>query len=247
MFPDEQRTEKTQWFTTTHWSVVLSAGRSDSPHAADALEKLCRAYWNPLYAYVRRQGEDEQSAQDLTQGFFERFLEKNYLAQVQREKGKFRCFLLASLKHFLADEWDKARAQKRGGAVSTVALDAQINDEHPQSEPADPLSPDRLYDRHWADSLLLQALHALEQEMSDAGQARAFDALVDFLRVKMPGPSHAEVAKQLGTTTGTVRNAVQRLRDRYGELIRTEIAKTLANPTRTAVDEELSCLFQALE
>src|ERR1051325_72457 len=163
------------WFTTTHWSVVLSAGQDGSPHAADALEKLCRVYWYPLYAYVRRQGEDEQSAQDLTQGFFERFLEKNYLAQVQPEKGKFRCFLLASLKHFLADEWDKAKAQKRGGRRTFVSLDDSAGEDRYRLEPVDVMTVEMLFDRRWAFTVLEQARGRLKDEFSKAGKSMLYD------------------------------------------------------------------------
>ena len=138
------------WFTTTHWSLILHAQDTSSPLAAAALEKLCRAYWYPLYVYVRRQGENEESAKDLTQGFFARLLEKRYLAQVQREKGKFRAFLLASLKHFLADERDKARAQKRGGGQTLISLDDSTGEERYRLEPVDAMDADKLFERRWA-------------------------------------------------------------------------------------------------
>src|SRR5208337_1115522 len=152
------------WFTTTHWSLILNAQDTSSPVAAAALEKLCRAYWYPLYVYVRRQGEDEESAKDLTQGFFARLLEKHYLAQVQREKGKFSCFLLASLKHFLADERDKARAQKRGGGQRVVSLDDSTGEGRYRLEPVETMDAEKLFERRWALRLLVQARTRLKDE-----------------------------------------------------------------------------------
>ena len=138
------------WFDTTHWSVVVAAGHDSSPGAQEALEKLCHTYWYPLYAYVRREGYSADDAQDLTQGFFARFLEKDYLAQVDREKGKFRSFLLAALRHFLSDERDRARAVKRGGGQILLSRDAEEAEDRYQREPADELSPERIFERRWA-------------------------------------------------------------------------------------------------
>src|SRR5215471_6647935 len=142
------------WFTTTHWSVVLAAGQTASPQSEAALEKLCRTYWYPLYAFARRQGSSPEDSQDLTQGFFARFLEKNYLHQVQRDRGKFRCFLLASLKHFLADERDKARALKRGGGKSLLSLDDDAAEGRYRLEPVDSMDAEKLYQRRWTLTLL---------------------------------------------------------------------------------------------
>src|ERR1035438_5489491 len=161
------------WFTTTHWSLVLNARDPSSPLATEALEKLCRTYWYPLYVYVRRQGEDDETAKDLTQGFFARLLEKNYLAQVQREKGKFRSFLLASLKHFLADERDKARAQKRGGGQPIISLDDTTAEDRYRLEPVDAMDAEKLYERRWALTVLEQARQRLKAEYDQAGKSRS--------------------------------------------------------------------------
>src|ERR1017187_5964885 len=165
------------WFTTTDWSLVLSAQDTAPPLAAAALEKLCRAYWYPLYVFVRRQGEDEESAKDLTQGFFARLLEKNYLAQVQREKGKFRSFLLASLKHFMADERDKARAQKRGGGQPLISLDDTTCEHRYRLEPVDAMDAEKLYERRWALTLLEQAWERVKEEYAKTGKTEFYDHL----------------------------------------------------------------------
>src|ERR1035438_2035089 len=158
-------------FTTTHWSLILNAQDTTSPLAIAALEKLCRAYWYPLYVYVRRQGEDEESAKDLTEGFFARLLEKRYLGQVQREKGKFRSFLLAALKHFLSDERDKARAQKRGGGQTFVSLDDSTVEDRYRLEPVDAMDAEKLFERRWGLTLLEQARTRLKEEYLEGGKS----------------------------------------------------------------------------
>ncbi len=230
-------------FATTRWTVVLSAGRKSSPQAAVALEELCRTYWFPLYAYVRRQGESKEDAEDLTQAFFARFLAKNYLEGLRSERGKFRAFLLAALKHFLANEWDKARRQKRGGGVAPLALDWQDADTRYQLEPADRLSPDKLYDRAWAVTLLERVIARLRAESAAEGKAGLFDPLKPFLMVGQNAIPYAQAATGLGMAEGAVRVAVHRLRRRYRELLRAEIAQTLADPAQVA--EELRALFSA--
>src|SRR2546430_9901540 len=167
----------THWFATTHWSVVLAARQQTSPEAGEALESLCRAYWYPLYAFIRRRGYDSHDAQDLTQGFFTRLLEKNYLAQADREKGRFRSFLLAALKHFLSDEQDRARAQKRGGGQALISLDEQTAEGRYRLEPADVMSAEKLFERRWALTLLEQARTRLCDEYVAAGQAEFSDQL----------------------------------------------------------------------
>jgi RNA polymerase sigma factor (sigma-70 family) len=225
-------TTPAQQFAATRWTVVLTAGQGQSR----ALEELCRTYWYPLYAYVRRRGYEAHEAEDLTQEFFARLLTKNYLADVEREKGKFRSFLLASLKHFLANEWDKARAQKRGGGQTFVSLDAETRY---RQEPADELSADKLLDRQWALALLDLVLTRLEAE-TDATQ---FAALKSFLTADKDTIPYAEVAGKLRTTEGAVKVAVHRLRKRYRALLREEIAHTVAGPAE--VDEEIRHLFAA--
>ncbi len=230
-------------FVATHWSVVLSARKKDSPQSAAALETLCRTYWYPLYAYVRHQGESKEDAEDLTQAFFARFLEKNYLEGLRSEKGRFRAFLLAALKHFLANEWDKSRRQKRGGGVTPFALDGQNADTRYHVEPADRLSPDKLYDRAWAVTLLERVITRLRDESTAEGKAKLFDQLKPFLTVGKSAIPYAQAAAGLGLSEGAVRVAVHRLRRRYRELLRAEIAQTLADPAQ--VEEELRALFSA--
>jgi len=223
-------------FAATRWTVVLAARRETSPQARVALEELCRQYWYPLYAYVRRSGYESHEAEDLTQEFFVRLLAKNYLAEVDPEKGKFRSFLLASLKHFLANEWDKARAQKRGGGRTFVSLDAETRY---RQEPVDELTADKLLDRQWALALLEQVLGRLEAETDP----KQFAALKPFLTAEKEAIPYANVAGQLETSEGAVKVAVHRLRQRYRKLLREEIAHTVASPAE--VDEEIRHLFAA--
>jgi RNA polymerase sigma-70 factor (ECF subfamily) len=232
------------WFTTTHWSLVLSAQDTSSPLAAAALEKLCRAYWYPLYVYVRRQGEDEESAKDLTQGFFARLLEKHYLSQVQREKGKFRCFLLGSLKHFLADERDKARAQKRGGGQRFVSLDDSTGEERYRLEPVETMDAEKLFERRWALTLLDQARARLKEEYLESGKSTLYDRLKAFEAGDRSAPPYAEVAAEMGLTESGIKTAVFRLRQRYRELVREEVANTVDSPE--AVDGEIRYLIRVI-
>jgi len=228
-------------FTETRWSVVLRAGRPSSPDASASLEKLCRTYWYPVYAFVRRRGRGAEDAQDLTQEFFSRLLRKNTFADADPAKGRFRSFLLGALKHFLADEWDKARAEKRGGHCETFSLDALDPEARYALEPATDLTPDRIFDRRWATTLLEQALCRLGEEFTAAGKARHF-ALLKFFLTSDAGPGgYDEVAAQLETSPQTVAVSVHRLRQRYRVMARAEIADTVAHPD--AVEEELRSLF----
>jgi RNA polymerase sigma-70 factor (ECF subfamily) len=220
--------------------MVLTARQGESPQAARALEELCRTYWYPLYAYVRRRGYDAHEAEDLTQEFFARLLAKNYLADVHREKGKFRSFLLASLKHFLANEWDRALAKKRGGGHTIISLDAETRY---RQEPKDELSADKLLDRQWAIALLDQVLARLGTEYTDAGKSEVFEQLKDSLTGARDSIPYAAIAAKLGTTEGAVKVAVHRLRQRYRKLLREEIAHTVASPAE--IDEEIRHLFAA--
>ena len=231
-------------FATTHWSVVLSAGRNDTPRARDSLAQLCQAYWYPLYAFVRRQGHSAPDAQDLTQEFFARLLKKNSLEQVSREKGKFRSFLLASLKHFLANEWDRARALKRGGGQELIPLDGDSAETRYGFEPAHGETPDKIFDRRWALTLLDATLVRLREEFVAENKTKLFEALKFTLTAERGTTSYVEVAKQLGLSEGAVKVAVHRLRQRYREVLRAEIANTVATPGE--VDEELRQLFAAL-
>ena len=235
---------KAAWFTTTHWSVVLAAGQCASPQATDALEKLCRTYWYPLYAYVRRQGYDATDAQDLTQGFFARLLEKDYLSQVDRRKGKFRSFLLASLNHFLADEGKRARAEKRGGQHVIISLEDETAQHRYRQEPASDLSPEQSFDLHWALAVLDQALARLRAESAAAGKARQIDRLNVFLSSATSDGAYAAAATELEMSTGAVAAMVHRLRRRYRDLAREEIAHTVARPAD--IEEEMHYLFALL-
>ncbi|MGB8353890.1 MAG: sigma-70 family RNA polymerase sigma factor [Chthoniobacteraceae bacterium] len=230
-------------FATTHWTVVLSAGKSGTPLADDALEELCRTYWFPLYAYVRRRGHAKEDAEDLTQAFFARFLEKNYLHGLSAERGRFRAFLLAALKHFLANEWDKSQRQKRGGRSPHLSLDLQSADTQFQIADASAAAPDKAFDREWAIALLGKVIERLSVECSAEGRTLQFETLKPFLTAGKGALSHAAAAKILDIDEGAVRVAVHRLRKRYRSLLRDEIAHTLADPAQ--VDEEMRTLFGA--
>ena len=231
-------------FSATHWSIVLAAGQADDTRRTEALEKLCRAYWYPLYAFVRRQGHDPADAQDLTQEFFSRLLAKNYLSTVEPDRGKFRNFLLIALKHFLADQWDRVRAQKRGGGQKFISLDEQTAETRYHLEPRDEMSPEKVYERRWALTLLEQVLARLRQEHVLAGKSELFDQLRLFITGDRGEISFADAATKLGTTEGAAKMAVQRMRQRYRELLRAEIADTVERPEE--IDEELRCLAAAL-
>jgi RNA polymerase sigma-70 factor (ECF subfamily) len=230
-------------FATTHWTVVLAAGKRSTPQSARALEELCRTYWFPLYAYVRRRGHTKEDAEDLTQAFFARFLKKNYLTGLSTERGRFRAFLLASLKHFLINEWDKARRQKRGGGVTLLSLGWQTADTQFQIAATNEPSPDKAFDREWAVALLAKVIERLQIECEADGQAKQFAELKVFLTAGKGELSHADAAKALDMDEGAVRVAVHRLRKRYRQLLRDEIAQTLADSAD--VDEEMRALFGA--
>ena len=231
-------------FVTTRWTVVLEAGRKSSPHSDRALADLCQQYWYPLYAYVRRRCQSREDAEDLTQAFFAKFLEKNFLEGLSAERGKFRAFLLVALKHFLANEWDKAGRQKRGGGVQHLSLDWQQADERFHFEPPDHATPDRLFDREWALALLEQVIQRLQAECAAEGRAELFTQARGYLMVGEAAIPYAEAAAKLGMGEGTVRVAVHRLRKRYRELLREEIAQTVNDPAQ--VSEELHSLRVAL-
>lgn len=231
-------------FATTRWTVVLAAGVRGAPQADVALEELCRTYWYPLYAYVRRHGHSHEDAEDLTQAFFARLLDKNFLEGVSSEKGKFRAFLLVAVKRFLANEWDRANRQKRGGGEKPLSLDWQQADTQYQITPADNLSPDRLFDRAWAMTTLERVITRLRDEYAAEDKAALFEQLKPFLMAGKSETRYAEAATTLGLAEGTVRVTVHRMRRRYRELLREEIAQTLSDPA--LADEELQALFSAL-
>jgi RNA polymerase sigma factor (sigma-70 family) len=231
-------------FATTHWSVVVEAGRQDSPGASQAMAQLCEAYWYPLYAYVRRKGYAPPDAQDLTQEFFARLLAGNYVGGADRRKGKFRSFLLATFEHFLAKEWRRAQAQKRGGGKPSFSLDAVGAENRYLLEPADEQTAERIFDRHWADTLLSAAMARLQQECQAEGKARLFEKAEPLLPGGGAASSYAEIAASLTMSESAFKMAVHRLRRRYGELVREQIAQTVS--TSEAVEEELRYLFAVL-
>jgi RNA polymerase sigma factor (sigma-70 family) len=231
-------------FVTTHWSVVLTAGQTNTPHARDALSNLCQTYWYPLYAYVRRRGHTPEDAQDLTQEFFARLLDKNWVANADQAKGRFRSFLLSAMNHFLADEWDKARAQKRGGGVPLVLLQFDTAETRYGIEPADPMTPERSFERRWALTLLEEVLNRLRTAYEQEGKADLFARLHPCLVGERTAQPYADLAETIGVSEGTVKSAVHRLRQRYRQLLRDEIANTVA--IADEVDEELRHLFAVL-
>ena len=212
-------------FATTHWSMVVSAGRSHSTQSRRALATLCENYWFPLYAFVRRAGYSAEDAQDLTQEFFVRLLAKNYLAVADRQRGRFRSFLLGAMKHFLAKQRRRQRAQKRGGRRPMLSLDFHGGeDRYGLIEPADHLTPERLYEKRWAMTLLDLVLDRLREEFLAAGKLEQFDSLKQFL-AGAAGPTYREVGKELSMSEGAVKVAVHRLRRRYRKLLKEEIAR----------------------
>ncbi len=217
-------------FATTHWSVVLAAGDSTSPDSKKALEQLCRTYWYPLYVYVRRRGHNPEDAEDLTQEFFTRFLAGKYLARVDRERARFRSYLLGALNHFLADAWDHAHRVKRGGGQALQTLDVCSGEARYQLESAVELAPDRLFDRRWAFLVLDQVLSRLRQEYERSGKGQLFEKLSAFLPGDAEADSYAVLARELEMTESAVRVAVHRLRRRYGQLFSREVAHTVASP-----------------
>src|SRR5438445_4180043 len=231
-------------FQTTHWSVVLAARDMASPQAEAALAELCRTYWYPLYAFVRRKGHSPHDAQDLTQAFFARLLEKNYVAQADRERGRFRTYLLAALAHFLADEWDKARRLKRGGGREIISFDAASAEERYRLEPLDQLDAAKLYERRWGTTLFDRGLARLEEEFRDSDKRELFDGLKSSLLAEGSGSSYAQLGARLGMKEDTVKQAVHRMRRRYRELFREEIARTVAGPGE--VEDELKHVFAVL-
>jgi len=231
-------------FATTHWSVVLAAGESDSEPARRALETLCMAYWYPIYAYVRRKGHSPEEAQDLTQEFFAQLIAKERLRLADREKGRFRTFLLAVLDYFLAREWSRAHRQKRGGEYRFISLDAQDAEGRYRVEPATNDTPDKEFQRQWALTVLKQVMLALDAEYETEGRSALFREVKHLLSGERAVAEYAGIAERLAMTEGALRVAVHRLRQRYGELLREEIIQTVG--TREEAEEELRHLLEAL-
>ena len=231
-------------FATTSWSQVLAAREGTSTESRQALEALCKAYWYPLYAFVRLQGYDPDAARDLTQAYFAQLLEKDYLKDVQPSAGRFRAFLKVSIKHFLSKERVKAHALKRGGRARVISLDADDAEGHYRFEPVDRLTPEEIFERRWALTVIERVLGKLRQEFSQTGKEEEFDKLKAFLTGEEPRTSYREVAAELGTSEGAVKASVHRLRGRFGKLLREEIAETVANPDE--VDDEVRHLLQVI-
>jgi RNA polymerase sigma-70 factor (ECF subfamily) len=230
-------------FHTTHWSVVLAAGGRESEPAMAALEQLCRAYWPAVYAYARRCGHGPHDAEDLAQEFFHRLLDRQYLAQADPRRGRFRNFLLVAAKHFLANEWDRARAVKRGGRVTFISLERWAGAAETW-EARDHETPDQAFARTWALAFLDRVLARLREELGRDEQRNQFDELKVFLTGIPSAPPYAEVAARLGTTEAAIKMAVQRLRRRFAEVLREEIAHTVSGPDE--VDDEIRALFAAI-
>ncbi len=231
-------------FATTLWSVVAAAGQASDSAAQPALEQLCRSYWYPLYAHVRRRGYSREDAEDLTQAFFARLLTHQSLSVADPSRGRFRCFLLAGLNHFLANEWDKARAEKRGGGGSHLSFDTATGEQLYDREVSRELNAEELYERAWALQFLDQVRARLRHTYAEAGKADRFEALERFLPGEESPPSYARAAAQLGVPEGTLKAEVHRLKRQYGDLLREEVAHTVACPDE--IDDELRYLIQVL-
>lgn len=232
------------WFKTTHWTVVLDAGRADTADTGAALAQLCQAYWSPLYSYIRRLGHDQEEAKDLTQEFFARLLEKQWLAQADPQRGKFRSFLLSAVRHFLANEKRRDKAVKRGGRNTIVSLDDTAENLYESAAATSDLTPEKLYERRWALSLFELALGRLRESYSVSGKGAVYEALKDFLSAEPGEGDYARIGSQLEMSTGAVSAAVHRLRQRYRELIREEIAQTVSTPAE--LEDEMRSLLAAL-
>jgi RNA polymerase sigma-70 factor (ECF subfamily) len=231
-------------FGTTHWSLILAARDRATPQADDALAELCAAYWYPLYAFIRRRGHDPDRAADLTQGFFARFLEKDYLSSVDPSKGRFRAFLLAACKHFLANAHDQEVALKRGGGRRSVSIDQREAEGRYLCEPAHDLTPERLFERRWALTLLDQALDQVGREFHRGGKGVLYDRLKVVLTGAASAAPYAWIGAELGMTEDAVKKAAQRLRRRYREVLRGLVAETVDEPGQ--VDDEIRTLFAIL-
>lgn len=242
--PDRNESAKAGWFTSTHWSIVAAAADASSLESSQALEKLCCAYWYPLYAYVRRRGYDVEEAQDLTQEFFARILAGNFFGAADRTRGRFRSFLLSSLEHFLVKEWRYQTRQKRGGGRVLLPLEGGAGEDLYQHEPADPTTPERIFQRRWALALLEQTLARLRDECVTQNKGALFEHLQGSITGDRDSVPYAELGRRLEMSEGAVKVALHRLRQRYGALLREEIAQTVTRPEE--VDEELRLLFQAL-
>jgi len=229
------------WFETTHWTVVLAAKGANSEAASAALNRLCEAYWLPLYTFVRRSGHNVEEAKDLTQGFFARLLEKDYLKGLQPDRGKFRTFILVALKRYLANEWDRANRQKRGGGMQVISLNETGMEAACEAGLADVRTPEHAFDQKWAGALLQRVIRQLAAEACATGRGDLFESLRGFLTGEQDQSVYPEVAQTLRMSEGTLRVNIHRLRRRYRELLRFEVAQTVENPEE--IDSEIRHLF----
>jgi RNA polymerase sigma factor (sigma-70 family) len=241
---NHQQQPSRTWFATTRWSVVLTAGDKADAGSAGALQTLCQSYWYPLYAYVRQKGYGSQDAEDLTQSFFMHLLDKDRLGRLTRDKGKFRSFLLTALNHFLVDHWKRASAQKRGGGQSILRLDMQEAETRYRQEPVDTTTPERLFEQNWAVTLLNTVFEQLQQEQQAQGKGEQFEQLKFCLTGRRSAVPYAELAEKMKVSEGALKVLVHRLRLRYRELLRQEVAHTVSGPDE--VEEELQYLRQIL-
>lgn len=231
-------------FAATEWSVVRAAGQSCEHEARQALETLCQMYWQPLYAYVRRRGYNVEEAQDLTQGFFTSILTRNSLRGVEQQRGKFRAFLLGAMKHYLAEEWNRAHAHKRGGTAAVTSLDFEKAESRYRIEPVDKMTPERIYERRWAGELLNRAVAQLEREFYNSPDAKLFRAIKPLLLGERLQDNYSRIAQELGLSEGALKVAIHRMRKRYRHLVRQEVARTVSRPEE--IDEEIRYLLEVL-
>ena len=233
-------------FPTTRWSLVVAAGEGRNAESRDALDVLCRLYWPPVYSFVRATGHDAESARDLTQGFFARLLEKSDLRQVDRTRGRFRAFLLASVKHFVANEWDRVRAQRRGGGRTLASLDVEDAEAKYGLSLAVPQTPETIYEKQWALTLLEHALSRLGEEMARSKHAQHFSRFRPFLTFEGSEASYQDLAQELGMSEAAIKVTIHRMRRRFGGLLREEVAQTLDGASPADVDDEIRYLFSLM-
>jgi RNA polymerase sigma-70 factor (ECF subfamily) len=244
--PSNQETELglARRFNTTHWSVVLAAGDETSPKAEEALARLCQTYWFPIYAFVRKRGHSPEQAKDLTQAFFANFLEKQHVTKANRERGRFRSFLMTSMENFLRNENDRAQAQKRGGGRGLLSLDEQDAEARYLREPTTEMDPAKAFEQRWAATLLLTVLNRLQVEFGATGRGDLFEALQAHFWGDSESTPYPELAERFGLSLTNVKAIAHRLRQRYRELLREEIAHTVALPSQ--VDDEIRHLMQVV-
>lgn len=232
-------------FQSTHWSAVVAAGRGSSPQARRALASLCEVYWRPLYAYARRRVSNVDQAQDLTQAFFAELLEKNYVGSATPDRGRFRAFLLTAFKHFLAKQWERGNAQKRGGGRVPISLDFECADSNLRIDPAAGLTAEQCYDKQWAIALLAQILGRLQAEFEQAGKLQQFTELKGFIIGDHSGTTYAQAAEKLDMSEAAAKKSASRMRGRYRQLLREEIGQTVSEPDQ--IEDEIRNLFVTLD